>query len=346
MIGNNLFVSIITPTYNHEAFIGQCIESVLAQSYEHWEQIIIDDGSTDKTSQIIKQYRDPRIRYIYQENQGRFKLADTYNKALSYTKGDLIAILEGDDYWPADRLATLVPAFDDPDVALVYGVTQVVSASGKLVPQTIPSKEELRRYPSNVFRNQPVGAAVIGLARPGQFVFPCSAIIRRKALDAIGGFLTVSDRHAVDFATFLNLALVGKFAYIPRIVGYWRRHLASTATSCQIEQFMRSDFLYAMEFIRTYGDQVRLSEADRLSIRRSWDQVWPNIHLGRARVYLAQGKWAEARFHFLQTLKLAALPRHIVIPLVGYVLSWFHQDLEPFWRLFGKPDIGNVLGLE
>ena len=57
-------VSIITPTYNHEKFIAQCIESVLAQTYTAWEQIIIDDGSSDATKDIISKYNDKRIKYI------------------------------------------------------------------------------------------------------------------------------------------------------------------------------------------------------------------------------------------------------------------------------------------
>jgi len=64
------FVTIITPTYNHEKFIGQCIESVLAQTYPHWEQIIIDDGSIDHTREVVLRYRDNRIKYVYQENLG------------------------------------------------------------------------------------------------------------------------------------------------------------------------------------------------------------------------------------------------------------------------------------
>ncbi len=57
-------VSIITPTYNHENFISECLESVLAQSYANWEQIVIDDGSTDRTAKIVSQFKDDRIKYI------------------------------------------------------------------------------------------------------------------------------------------------------------------------------------------------------------------------------------------------------------------------------------------
>ncbi len=78
-------ISIITPTYNHENFIGECIESVLAQTYPHWEQIIIDDGSTDRTGEIVAQYNDERIKYIRQDNIGIWRLRETYNRA----SGDL-----------------------------------------------------------------------------------------------------------------------------------------------------------------------------------------------------------------------------------------------------------------
>ena len=107
-------VSIITPTYNHGSFIRPCIDSVLAQNYSNWEQIIIDDGSTDSTAAMIAEYSDPRIHYIRQLNRGPFELAKTYNSALSKSRGNIIAILEGDDFWPPEKLQALVPAFHDP----------------------------------------------------------------------------------------------------------------------------------------------------------------------------------------------------------------------------------------
>ena len=78
----NSLVSIITPTFNHERFIGTCIENVLKQTFQNWEMIIIDDGSTDKTEYEVTKYTDDRIRYVKQENVGIWKLSETYNKAL------------------------------------------------------------------------------------------------------------------------------------------------------------------------------------------------------------------------------------------------------------------------
>src|SRR5690349_3366859 len=121
-------LTIITPTYNHQDYIGQCVESVLRQTYSNWEQIIIDDGSFDNTASIISGFRDSRICLERQENQGPFELARTYNRALSLAKGELIAILEGDDFWPPDKLSALVPAFLDNNIVLAYGAVADVDA--------------------------------------------------------------------------------------------------------------------------------------------------------------------------------------------------------------------------
>jgi glycosyltransferase involved in cell wall biosynthesis len=124
-------VSIITPTYNHEKFIRACIESVLRQTYQNWEQIIIDDGSTDATAQIVREYCDDRIRYYYQENAGIEALAHTYNGALSLARGELVAILEGDDFWPGDKLSRMVPAFENSSVVLAYGEMREADIDGE-----------------------------------------------------------------------------------------------------------------------------------------------------------------------------------------------------------------------
>ena len=98
-----MLISIITPTYNREAFLPAAIESVLAQSYKEFELIIVDDGSTDNSRELINAYadKDPRVKYLYQENQ-RQSVARNY--ALSIAKGDFICFLDSDNYWPHDKL--------------------------------------------------------------------------------------------------------------------------------------------------------------------------------------------------------------------------------------------------
>jgi glycosyltransferase involved in cell wall biosynthesis len=98
-------VSIIMPAYNAEAFIGMAIDSVKAQSYTNWELIVVDDGSTDKTSEIIKNYSDPRIYHFQQANAGE---AAARNKALSHVNGTYIAFLDADDLYRPEHLEVTV----------------------------------------------------------------------------------------------------------------------------------------------------------------------------------------------------------------------------------------------
>lgn len=90
-------VSIITPCYNSQRYIGETIESVLAQTYSNWEMIIVDDGSTDHSAEVVKSYcKDGRIQYISQENEGS---SSARNHAIRCAKGQYIALLDADDIW-------------------------------------------------------------------------------------------------------------------------------------------------------------------------------------------------------------------------------------------------------
>lgn len=97
-------VSIITPTYNCGAFIGETIKSVLSQTYEDWEMIIVDDCSTDDTENIVKEYteKDDRVRYYkLKKNSGP---AVARNEAMHHAKGEYMAFLDSDDLWMPDKL--------------------------------------------------------------------------------------------------------------------------------------------------------------------------------------------------------------------------------------------------
>lgn len=100
---DNVVVSVIMPAYNAEKYIGESIESVIGQTYTNWELIIVDDGSTDTTADIIKQYQvnNNRIFYIYQKNarQGYAK-----NNGIKHSKGRYIAFIDADDLWLSNKL--------------------------------------------------------------------------------------------------------------------------------------------------------------------------------------------------------------------------------------------------
>lgn len=96
-------VSIVMPSYNTGAFIKQSIDSVLTQTYQHWELLIVDDCSTDNTDEIVEEYlADKRIKYI--KNESNSGAAVSRNRALREAKGKWIAFLDSDDLWEADKL--------------------------------------------------------------------------------------------------------------------------------------------------------------------------------------------------------------------------------------------------
>ncbi len=106
-------VSILMPNYNYGRYIGEAIESVLRQTYPHWELIICDDGSTDNSCEVVKRYqdKDSRIKLIQKENGG---VASALNVAYRESTGDIICLLDSDDVFLPAKLETIVEAFKAP----------------------------------------------------------------------------------------------------------------------------------------------------------------------------------------------------------------------------------------
>jgi glycosyltransferase involved in cell wall biosynthesis len=330
-------VSIITPTFNHERFIGPCISSVLAQTYRNWEQIILDDGSTDETAAIVRSYTDPRIRYQRQEHVGILGLAQTYNRALRAARGELISILEGDDLWTADKLDRLVPALADPDVVLGYGRTEILvgnEPTGKLIPDG--SFE--RNFGRSVLFNDPPGAATFPLLIRSGFGFPCAVLIRRSALEAIGGFQYVKDFGAVDYPTLLALTLQGRFDYVESVVAYWRRHSASASWAGQ-ERNARAAYEFVQAFIRDRGTELTLRADQIRQIEQTWRHYQQRVAFNAGRSLLLQGRWAEARNRFVQAVRSPS-PAVIAGAVVGYVASWLRTDIERLLTAAGRVSFG------
>lgn len=113
---NNPLISVMMPTYNNGKYIKQAIESIYAQNYNNIEIIVIDDGSTDNTKEILKQYKD--IKYFYIEHKG---ISFARNLALENSKGEYIAFLDSDDYWLPDKLNIQMQYLKNhPDCKIVF----------------------------------------------------------------------------------------------------------------------------------------------------------------------------------------------------------------------------------
>lgn len=214
-------VTIITTAYNQANYIEKCIRSVIGQTYNNWEQIIVDDGSTDKTEEIIKPYlEDNRIKYIKKEHEGIMKLKNAYDIAMKLSTGELIAILEADDYWPKDKLENQIEGFKDPEVALVWGSILEVDFEGNILKETPDIRytkfEDIEGKKELFF---------------GCYIPAISVMVRKEKLIEAGGFRQ-EGFHCIDYPTWLSLIPYGKFNYVPNtILGYWVKHGNNISTN-------------------------------------------------------------------------------------------------------------------
>jgi len=120
-------VSVIVPTYNRSDFVAEAVQSVLNQTYENIETIVVDDGSTDNTREVLEKYQD-KINYIYQQRSGRSKAR---NEGFRHSRGDYIAFLDSDDLWFPTKIEKQVEVLSTKaDVGLVYVGVQLVDAKG------------------------------------------------------------------------------------------------------------------------------------------------------------------------------------------------------------------------
>lgn len=123
-------VSIITPCYNGSRFISQTINSVISQSYQKWEMIVIDDGSTDNSAEIVREFcaHEPRVRLICQANGGS---ANARNHGIREAQGQYIALLDADDLWKTDFLSEQIAFMKEKDTLCVYSSYERIDVNSK-----------------------------------------------------------------------------------------------------------------------------------------------------------------------------------------------------------------------
>ena len=127
-------VSIIIPTFNREKFIGAAVRSILDQTFQNFEIIVLDDGSDDGTKSIVEKFNSIKIKYVYQENSGR---SHARNRALYLADGEYIAFLDSDDLYQPGKLELQVSFLDaNPDISMVYTAAGCIDEEGNLLPDT------------------------------------------------------------------------------------------------------------------------------------------------------------------------------------------------------------------
>lgn len=165
-------VSIIMPCYNAECYIAQSIESVLAQTYQNWELLITDDGSTDKSVEIISKYskNDDRINVmVSDEHQG---IARTRNMSISRAKGRFVAFLDSDDIWYPEKLEKQVEYMLEHELAFTYSSYEIIDYQGN--PKNRIVKDAGVMSYKKYLRNTIIccGTVVVDREKTGHFATP------------------------------------------------------------------------------------------------------------------------------------------------------------------------------
>lgn len=321
-------VSIVTPTHNHERYIAACIESVLAQTLPDWEMVIVDDGSRDRTLEIARSYTDARIRVLAEEHtRGLPRLVEAYRDALDASTAPLIAILEGDDTWPPEKLATQVPSFEQADVVLAYGAAGQIDSEGCLYGTY------RRRPPGSAAHNRPVGSIVPHLLNQN-FIVAATVVVRRTTLEDVGGFWQPEGIPYVDHPTWLKLALHGAFAWHDTIVGNWRRHPAQfTTTQATGPQPDTLPFLREMLERSVAAGVINDADAEaaRLASSPGRRSGWTDV--AELRLALLNGSVSEAAAAARPLFRpRAGWPKWAALGVVGLGCRIFGSDLEWVFR--------------
>jgi len=322
-------VAVLTPTYNQEQFIGAAIQSVRAQSFSDWEMVVVDDGSTDGTVAVVEAVADPRIRLLRRPHGGLAGLGAAYAAGLATTTAPLVAILEGDDEWPPDKLGRQVPVFADANVVLAYGSAELIDERGCVYATYRP------RPVGEAAENRPRGSILPQLLQQN-FMVAATVIVRREALVGVGGFWQPAGIPYVDHPTWLRLALEGPFAFSPQVVGRWRRHTAqfttTRATGPQLDN-------------RGFRAEV-LGEAEERGLVRPGGSLGHMIQSGP----VTNARWAQVSTFRLALLEgsvgaavTAARPligsgrfKWMVIAAVGIASRMVGADLEWTFRLTNR----------
>lgn len=197
-------VSVCMPCHNGATYLSHAIHSVLSQSFDDFELLIVDDGSTDSTMDIVRSYDDPRIRIIF--NNDSPGLPGNWNKCLELARGEYIRYLFQDDIMEPASLHAMVEFMDSyPSAALVFGSSKIINESGEVTLSRRPFKKtELfdgKEFARKTFRKHNL------------FGEPSNILFRKKASDKAGSFNEALP-YTPDWEYWIRLSLRGDVGFI------------------------------------------------------------------------------------------------------------------------------------
>lgn len=254
-------VSVIINNYNYGAYLASAISSALAQDLQDLEVIVVDDGSTDDSRDVLRQFAG-KIRVVEQDNHGQ---AAAINAGFHESRGEILCFLDADDWWAPGKLSAVVAAFDrDPRVALVYHRLQMADREGRALPsRPIPRGLCTGRLEPRLVRSA------------GWWPFPMTSAVAvrrsvwRKAGDIPETFRISADAWLVGIYPFL-----GRVFALPAALGFYRIHGDNNWTRPVDAAMLRRRIAHfettvdvTNQFLREQGLPYRLTITDHLPRR-------------------------------------------------------------------------------
>lgn len=326
-LGTPGLVSVIIPCYNRAHVVGETIDSLLSQTYSNFEALVIDDGSTDTTREVVSSYADPRVRYFYRENGG---LSAARNSGLDAAGGEFIAFLDSDDTWYPWKLAAQVEIFRrHPEAGVVWSDMSTIRNSGEilserhlrkyycvydsvnfeqsceragtlseLVADVPPKLAECSYYVADVFQ------AMFG----GNLVHPSTAIARRERLQKSGPFEPeVTGPGAEDYHFYFRASAHGPVAFLDAPTTLFRLHPSQMSTFNRVNE-ARGNLTVVLHWLQRHPPALP-STVIRERLARSY--AW----LGAEHLYAGNAR--DATWHLWQSFRLRSKQRTAALLMIS-----------------------------
>jgi glycosyltransferase involved in cell wall biosynthesis len=267
MSSNNPKVSVVIPAYNREETIDQAIESVFHQTYNNMEVIVVDDGSTDSTVEVVKEYSDPKLSIVeHNENRGG---SAARNTGVKEATGKYISFLDSDDRWKPIKTQLQVKLLESRDSSWIASYCNVEHISGNIVSEIIKNSS---RYAKKEEGGRELVPNVLSL----EFDLGGASTLMAKSsvVNSMGGFDSRFERHQ-DFEFLIRLLKQGQVAHAP-----YPLVLKQSTGYPAIEKVENAKY----ELFNKFEEDVRAAESDNIPIRK-------HHKFDLARCHMAVGDW-------------------------------------------------------
>ena len=292
-------VSVCLPTYNGAAFLAQAIKSVLAQSYPHFELLIVDDGSTDATVEIARSFADPRIGIV--QNETRQGIPANWNRALSLARGEFLSLFHQDDVMLPENLARKIAILQaNPAMSFAHSAIELLVEAEASPPPANWVEEASQDF---IMEGNAYFRRLIAKNR----ICAPTVIMRRAYFDRVGEFDPTLG-FTCDYAMWLKLCVEGQVAFLSDPLVLYRWHEKNATHAYRFEKGVEEMRTARQEAIRYYEERTGkreeaelLGDVNAVLTEKEWSVVGFDRESERRLVYIKELEalrdtlWADAQ---------------------------------------------------